>query len=96
MSKKNNNNWGNHASSRMLPQSTSNQINNLKRLKLIPLFVLFHLDVEDKKRLLAPKSRKDKLKKLMTCFSESKHISMFSKPVWFAYRSPNKLEKVAK
>lgn len=58
--------------------------------------MLFCLDVKDKKRMLAPKLKEDELKKLMAHFLESKHISIFGRPLWFVYRSPDKFEEVAK
>ncbi len=93
--KDNENRW-NNPSGRMPPQSTSDQTDNLKRLKLFPPFVSFRLDVEDRRRMLAKKSREDELKKPMAGFSEPKHISMFGRPLWFAYEGPDKLEEVAK
>lgn len=45
---------------------------------------------------MATKSKEDELKKPVTGFSEYKYISMFGRLLWFAYESPDKLEKVAK
>lgn len=46
--------------------------------------------------MLAKKSKKDKLKKPMAGFLESKYISMFCRPLWFAYEGLDKLEEVVK
>ena len=56
----------------------------------------FYFDIEDKRRILAKKLRKNNLKKLIADFLEPKYISMFGKVLWFAYKSSDKLEKVAK
>ena len=95
-SEKNNKNWWNNLSSHIFPQNISDQINNLKYLKLFPLFVSFYLNVENKKKMLANKSKENKLKKPMAGFSDIKYISIFGKPLWFAYWDPDKLKKVAK
>ena len=47
--------------------------------------MLFCLNIEDKKKMLAKKSKKNKFKKPMAGLSESKHISIFGKLLWFAY-----------
>lgn len=39
--------------------STSYQINNLKQLIIFLLFVLFYLDIENRKKILALKLRKN-------------------------------------
>lgn len=56
----------------------------------------FYLDVENRRRILAKKSKEDKFKKPKASFLEPKYISIFGKPLWFIYRSPDKLEKMAK
>lgn len=76
--------------------NTCDQIYNLKLLKLFPPFMSFRLDVKDRRKILAPKSRKDKFKKPMAPFLESKHISIFGRPLWFVYKSSNKLKEVVK
>lgn len=43
-----------------------------------------------------PKLKEDKLKRLMTYFSEPKYISMFGQLLWFIYKGPDTLEKMAK
>lgn len=59
-------------------------------------FVLFCLNVKDKKKILAKKLREDKLKKLTEGFLEYKYILIFDKLFWFAYKSLDKLKEVAK
>lgn len=93
--KDNENRW-NNPSGRLPPPSTCDQTDNLKRLKLFPPFVSFRLDVEDRTRMLDPETREKELSKPMAGFSKSKHMSMFGRPLWFAYGGPNKLEDVAK
>lgn len=58
--------------------------------------MLFRLDVEDRRRMLAKKSREDELKKPMAGFLEPKYISIFGRPLWFVYGGLDKLEEVAK
>ena len=71
------------------------QADNLKQLKLFPPLVLFWLDVEDRKRMLVKKLKTEELSKRMADFSKSKHISMFGRPLWFAYEGPDTLLQVA-
>ena len=56
----------------------------------------FYLKIKDKRRILAKKSKEDKLKKPIAGFLEPKHILIFGRPIWFTYKDPNKLEKIAK
>lgn len=93
---KNNKNRWNNSFDYLPPQIPSDQTDNLKRLKLFFPFVLFYLDIEDRKRILAKNSRVDKLKKLIASFLELKYASMFGRPFWFAYKGSDKLKKVAK
>ena len=58
--------------------------------------MLFCHDNKDKMRILAKKPRKNKLKKSIADFSKPKEIFIFTRPFWFTYRGPDKLEKVAK
>lgn len=58
--------------------------------------MLFCLDVEDRKRILALKSREDKFKKLMAPFLQLKYISIFGRPFCFIYGGSDILEEVAK
>lgn len=76
---KNNENRWNNSFGRIPLQSTSDQTNNLKTLKLFSSFVSFCLDIEDGKKMSAPKSRENKFKKPMVSFSEPKYISMFGR-----------------
>lgn len=52
----------------MLLSYMYDQTDNLKGSKYFSLFVLFHLNIKDKRRMLVPKSRENKLKKLMAHF----------------------------
>lgn len=93
--KKTRNLWSNSSSYLPLP-STSEQIDNLKQLKLFPPFVLFWLDIVDRKRMLDLNLRKKELSKPIKGFSKFEHISIFSSLLWFIYRNSKKLEKVTK
>lgn len=95
-SENDNENWWNNPFSRISLLSMYDQIDNVKWLKLFPFFISFRLDIENRRRISALKSRKDKLKKLIAYFSKPKHISIFGRLLWFAYRSSDKLKKVAK
>lgn len=68
-------------SSHMSLSSTSNPTDNLKWLRLFPLFVLFWFDVEEKRRMLALELRGKELSKPIAIFSKYKHTSIFGKPL---------------
>lgn len=56
----------------------------------------FWLDVKVRRRILDPNLRKKELSKPMEDFSKLEHMSMFCRPLWFAYRGLERLEKVTK
>ncbi|KAI9772958.1 MAG: hypothetical protein M1840_008840 [Geoglossum simile] len=85
--------WNNPSGHRPPPSFMSSQTDDCKRLRLFPPFVSFRLDVEDRKRMWEPKSREEELSKPMTGFLKAKHITMFGRPLWFAYNGPDKLHK---
>lgn len=58
--------------------------------------MLFCYDIQDRKKILAKKSKEDKPQKAMASFSKLKYILMFGKPLCFIYKSPDKFEEVAK
>lgn len=87
--------WSNLSGHMFLP-SISDQINNLKQLKLFSSFMLFRLDVENRKKMLVPKLRKNEFNKLIAIFSKHKYMSIFGRASWFLYGGLDKLGEVAK
>lgn len=72
--------WSN-PSDRMPPPSTSDQTDNLRRLKLFPPFVSFRLDVEDRRRMLDPKLRKKEFLKSLYGKNHHKEIPLIAKEI---------------
>ena len=64
-------------------------------LRRFPPFLGLQLDVEDRKRMLAPDSRTKELRKTMNEFAEPKHMAMFGRPLWMGY-DPVEMNKLAK
>lgn len=87
--------WSN-LSSHIRPPYISDQTENLKQLKLFPPFVLFRVDVEDKKRMSALNSKEKQLIKAMAIFSKYKYMSIFDGSIWFTYKDPDKFEIMTK
>lgn len=76
--------------------SISKQTDNLKQLKLFFVFILFQLDVEDKKKILNSKLKKKELNKLIENFLNLEYISIFGKPLQFTYKALERFKKVVK
>lgn len=58
--------------------------------------MLFWLNIEDKKKILALELKEKELNKPMTVFSKYKHILIFDRLLQFIYGGFDKLEEMAK
>ena len=58
--------------------------------------MLFRLDIENSRKMMAKKLGENKLKNSMVDFSKLKHILIFSKLLWFANEDLDILTEVAK
>ncbi|KAI9763810.1 MAG: hypothetical protein M1840_009064 [Geoglossum simile] len=67
-----------------------------EKLRVLPPFVAFPLDVEDRRNMRDPVNRKAELVKSMVEFSEPKHMAMFGRCLWGIYSIADQMYDVAK
>jgi hypothetical protein len=65
-------------------------------LKRFPPFVALQLDVEDRRRMQNSPGRDEELRKPLSDFAEPRHMTLFGRPLWYAYEKADDMNRVAK
>ncbi|PGH14454.1 hypothetical protein AJ80_05899 [Polytolypa hystricis UAMH7299] len=66
------------------------------KLRLLPPFVAFPLDISDREKMRNPTAKATELSKPMSQFVRFEHLAMFGRPLWTAYTDHLDLYKLAK